>query len=239
MLIETALILGALRSACDVTLAAMGICGSQCDESEIPNGSFSLCASKEEKKTTATPVTKPMRECKYYVNGTIDIPTQTIITAWVEVGSRLCIGDDPPKKVVFKTVTEQLDDIFSAKAQAPQAMREGEGSVEPFQAIRFRVESETQQHSGSLFGEPAKIRFRPVSHRWDFSDGDDGYGTSITKAFGSEGAHYAKARVKFEVDYQTGGDWTYSAAEFWLSSNAVWVRVTDPPRKTLLVNFEG
>lgn len=239
MLVELAILMG-LGGACDATLAALGICSSQCDDAEVPNGSFSLCATKEEKSTSAKPQEKPMRECKYYVNGTIDVPTQTIITAWVEVGSRPCIGDKPVEpKVVYKTITEQLDDIFSARAQAPTAYTDARPRPEPFEPIRLWVEVETQQQTGSLFGEPAKIRFRPEATRWDFSEGSDGYGQSVTIGFSREGENWAQAKVRFSVDYETGGKWTYNAADFWLSSNRIDFLVFDPPRRTLLVTPEG
>lgn len=239
MLVELALLAG-MGSSCDATLAALGICSSQCEESEVPNGSFSLCATKEEKSTTAKPGTKPMRECKYYVNGTIDVPTQTIITAWVEVGSRPCIGDEPVEpKVVYKTVTEQLDDIFSARAQPPVAYTDGRTKPEPFEPIRLWVDVENQQHSGSLFGEPAQIRFRAEATRWEFSEGSNGYGRAVTIGFSSQGSHWAWAKVRFAVDYETGGRWTFDAAEFWLSSNRIDFTVFDPPRRTLLINPEG
>jgi hypothetical protein len=239
MLAELALLAG-LGSGCDVTLAALGICSSQCEESEVPNGSFSLCASKEEKSTTSKPATKPMRECRYYVNGTIDVPTQTIITAWVEVGSRLCIGDEPVEpKIVYKTVTEQLDDIFSARAKPPVAFTDSRTKPEPFEPIRLWVDVENQQHNGSLFGEPAQIRFRAEATRWEFSEGSDGYGRAVTIGFSTQGNHWAQASVRFSVDYETGGKWTFDAAEFWLSSNRINFYVYDPPRRTLLVNPEG
>ncbi len=239
MLVELAILMG-VGGSCDATLAALGICSSQCEEAEVPSGSFSLCASKEEKSTTSKPNEKPMRECKYYVNGTIDVPTQTIITAWVEVGSRSCIGDEPIEpKVVYKTVTEQLDDIFSARAEPPVAFTDARTNPEPFEPIRLWVEVGTQQHSGSLFGEPARIRFRPEATRWEFSEGAAGYGSSVTTGFSAEGSHWARAKVRFSVDYETGGKWTFDAAEFWLGSNQINFLVIDPPRRTLLVPPEG
>ena len=239
MLIELALLMG-LGSDCDVTLAALGICSSQCEDSDISNGSFSLCASKEEKTQSGEVSEKPMRECKYYVNGTIDVPTQTIITAWIEVGSRPCIGDEPVEpKVVYKSVTEQLDDIFSAKATPPVAQTDAPSRPEPHEAIRLWVEVDTQLHSGQLFGQSARIRFRPEATRWEFSEGVDGFGRSVTVGFSTVGNHWAQARVRFSVDYETGGDWRYDAAEFWLSSNRINFSVFDPPRKTLLVGREG
>lgn len=240
MLVEALLVLGALKGSCDVTLAALGICSSQCDSTALATGEFSLCAKKEETKSTGTAKPTPMRECKYYVNGTIDVPTQTIITAWVEVGSRLCIGDEPVEsKPVYRSVTEQLDDIFSAKAQAPVAYRESRDNPEPFEAIHFFAESSDQRQTGSLFGEAAQIRFRPVGFRWEFSDGATGYGRSNTRSFDGEGNHSAQVFVRFEVDYETGGTWHHNAAQFTLGSNLVSVRIVDPPRRTLLVDGQG
>lgn len=234
------LLAGLVRSSCDVTLAALGICSSQCDSAALATGEFSLCAKKQETKTSAASSPAPMRECKYYVNGTIDVPTQTVITAWVEVGSRLCIGDKPVEsKPAYRSVTEQLDDIFSAKAQPPVAYRESSENPEPFEAVHFYAESSDQRQTGSLFGEPAQIRFRPVGYRWEYSDGATGFGRSNTRSFDGEGNHSAQVFVRFEVDYETGGVWHHNAAQFTLGSNLLSIRIVDPPRRTLLVDGQG
>jgi hypothetical protein len=177
-----------------------------------------------------------MRWCSYYANGTIDIPTLSVITAWVEVGSRLCIGDPIPEpKPVYRSLTEQLSDIFSAKISSPVAWRTGPDLPEPFEMVSFFVESSTKTVDGSLFGEPAKIRFRPVGFDWSFSDGKKLSGASVAKGFEEEGNAFGYAEVEYEVDYQLDGSWKYRAAAWSLTSNRVSLKIFDPPRKTLLV----
>lgn len=251
MLVEL-LFAGLLTASCDVSKAAVGNCGSGCNTASAP-GKFSICETKSSKKTTAktkakpkTPAktttavagapAKPQRLCSYYANGSIDNPTITVITAYVDVGSRLCIGDEVPEpKPVYKSVTEQLEEIFSAQISTPRAWFEGSAKPEPFQEVRFLTESAPKTFDGSLFGEPATIRFRPVTFAWSFSDGAGGSGAAVTKSFDSEGAHTAVAQVRYEVDYLQGGSWKLAAASFTLGSNTVSLLVVDPPRSTVLV----
>lgn len=226
-----------LSASCDVTKAALGGCGATCPTS-ITAGSFSLCESKTQKKSSTSTVSKPkpQRLCTYYVNGTIDVPTLTIISAWVDVGSRLCIGDPIPEPVVVvRTVQEELEDIFSARLANPKAWLTSRSKPEPFEPVGFTVESENSVVSGSLFGDPATIRFRPVSFSWTFSDGSRGTGDSVSKFFSEPGRAWGKASVRYEVDYKKSGSWTYDAASWSLTSNTVHLEVIDPPRKTLLV----
>lgn len=223
---------------CDVTKAAMGKCG----ECRSDPGSFSLCETRTSTKpgSTATypspsPKPKPMRSCSYYANNTIDTPTLTVITSWVEVGSRLCIGDEVPKKKVYPSITEQLEDIFSASIANPLAQYFGPRHPEPFEDFVVSVDSETQQVSGELFDNPAVIRFRAVSATWTFSDGTRSSGFSVTKNFELEGSSTAQATVGYQVDYKTGGSWVVAAASWSLSSNQLTIGVVDPPRRTVLV----
>ena len=223
-------------SSCDVTKAALGGCGAPCPGGSSA-GSFTICESKSQKKSTSTtPKPNPQRLCKYYVNGTIDVPTLTIISAWVDVGSRLCIGDPIPEPApVVKTVREELEDAFSARLANPKAWLTSRARPEPQEPVGFEVESFQVTVNGSLFGDPATIRFRPVSFSWTFSDGSKSSGDSVTKVFSQPGKAWGKVSVRYEVDYRKTGAWTLDAASWSLTSNTVNLEVFDPPRKTLLV----
>ena len=246
MLIEFTLGLLATIS-CDVSKAAMGACGAEC---EGPNaGSFTICASQgigsgsistgAGSQNTNQPTPKPTRLCQYYVNGTIDQPTLGLITAWVPVGSRLCIGDVVPEVkpvAVYKSVETQISDQFSADASRPFAWWEPGDELEIDEIGIFHVSSPTIQKTGELFDQSAQIRFRPVGISWDFSDGDSGAGSSYQKSFPEVGNFRAQAFVDYEVDYKIGsGGWVQNAASWALSSNELEILVIDPPRRTLLV----
>lgn len=225
-----------LASSCDVTKAALGGCGTPCPGG-VPAGSFSLCESKSQKKSsTVVTKPKPQRLCQYYVNGTIDIPTLTVISAWVDVGSRLCIGDPIPEPVVVvKTVREELEDIFSARLANPKAWLISRAKPELYEPSEFSVESFDVSVAGSLFGDPATIRFRPVGFSWTFSDGENLNGASVSRVFNRAGKAWAKVSVRYEVDYRKSGSWVIAAASWSLTSNTVNLEIIDPPRKTLLV----
>jgi hypothetical protein len=223
-------------SSCDVTKAALGGCGTPCPGGSSP-GSFTICESKSQKKSSTTvPKPIPQRLCKYYVNGTIDVPTLTIISAWVDVGSRLCIGDPTPEPApVVKTMREELEDVFSARLSNPKAWLTSRARPEPLEPVGFEVESFQVTVNGSLFGDPATIRFRPVSFSWSFSDGSKASGDQVMKVFTQVGKASGKVNVRYEVDYRKTGAWTLDAASWSLNSNTVNLEVFDPPRKTLLV----
>ena len=240
MLIE-ALAAFILSSSCDVTKAALGACGASCSGIQAAPGSFSLCETTTttrpgQSSSGAAPVPKPQRLCAYYANNTIDVPTLTIIQAWVDVGSRLCIGDEVLEKpIVYKPVSEQLEDIFRASVSSPRAWLVGPYDPEPFEEVSFDVDSAVATVSGSLSGKNATIRFRPVGFSWLFSDGSKVQGRNVTHAFQQEGEMSARALVQFEVDYQLNGAWAQAVASWSLSSNQVLVKVVDPPRRTLLI----
>lgn len=225
-----------LASSCDVTKAALGGCGSGCSGTSSA-GSFSLCESKSQKKSSSS-VSKPnpQRLCTYYVNGTIDVPTLTIISAWVDVGSRLCIGDPIPEPApVVRTMREELEDVFSARLANPKAWLNSRSKPEVFEPVGFAVEGFDVSVAGSLFGDPATIRFRPVGFTWSFSDGSKAYGDTVSKSFSDVGKAWGKVSVRYEVDYRKSGGWTMDAASWSLTSNTVHLEIIDPPRKTLLV----
>lgn len=229
------LALSILSASCDVTKAALGGCGP-CPTQAAP-GSFSLCESRSEtSSTTSVLKPNPQRLCQFYVNGTIDQPTLTIISAWVDVGSRLCIGDPIPEPVVVvRTIRQELEAVFSAQLDNPRAWLSARDRPEINEQVGFAVESFQVVVSGSLFGEPATIRFRPVAFDWEFSDGSSARGESVSKVFSEAGKAWAKARVLYEVDYRKSGPWVLDAASWSLPSNTVRLEVFDPPRKTLLV----
>lgn len=240
MLIET-LMAALLASSCDVTRAALGVCGSSCTNVTTTPGSFALCQTTTTTTTGSSGKSNPAKPapqklCSYYANNTIEVPTLTIIKAWVDVGSRLCIGDKVAEKiVVYKPLSQQLEDVFRASIAAPRAWLVGPGDPEPYEEVVFEVDSAALSVRGSLSGKEATIRFRPVGVSWSFSDGETKSGKSVSHAFGLEGSMSARARVQYEVDYQLGGSWTISAAAWPLSSNEVFVKVVDPPRRALLV----
>lgn len=241
MLIEAIAAAAVLLSSCDVTKAALGACGASCAAAPSTPGSFTLCETTTITKpggasSSGPSAPKPQRLCSYYANNSIDVPTLTIIQAWVDVGSRLCIGDTVVEKpVVYKPVTEQLEDIFKASISNPRAWLVGPEDPEPYEEISFEVDAVPVSISGSLSGRSATIRFRPVGFSWSFSDGQSGQGRQIAHAFDAEGDMFARALVRYEVDYQVSGAWSQSVASWSLSSNQVRVRVVDPPRRALLV----
>ena len=236
MLVELGM-LAILTSSCDVTKAALGGCGTSCSQLQPVPGSFSICGTQTTPGSStvgSTPRPKPMRWCSYYANGTIDIPTLTVITSWVEVGSRLCIGDPVPEPIVYKSIGEQLNDIFTAQLAAPVAWRTGVDVPEPFEMVSFFVDSKTTMVPGSLFGRAATIRFTPVSVNWVFSDGQRISGGAVAKGFEEPGQVWGYANVSFQVDYRYDQGWQ-SGASWSLQSNRVSLKVVDPPRRALLV----
>jgi len=230
-----------LSASCDVTKAALGACGASCSSIQTAPGSFALCETTTTTRNNPSPLTmpsapRPQRLCSFYANNTIDVPTLTIIQAWVEVGSRLCMGDKVPEKpIVYRPVSEQLEDIFRASVSSPRAWLVGPENPEPLEAVSFEVESAVATVAGSLSGKTASIRFRPVGFSWSFSDGANGQGRKVTHAFEQEGEVFARAQVRYEVDYQLNGIWSQSVATWSLSSNKVSLKVVDPPRRTLLI----
>jgi hypothetical protein len=245
MLIEIAMLL-MVTTSCDVSKAALGLC--QIDCSITGAGSFTVCANQGQSNQTggssngsspakATP--KPQRLCKYYVNGTIDVPTIGTITAWVDVGSRPCIGDSIPEPKVTsspKSIQSQLEEQFTAVSKTPFAWWEPGSDLEIEEPAIFHVQANSTIEAGELLGQTAQIRFRPVSYSWIFSDGISSSGVKYSRIFLEIGNYRATARVDYEVDYRFDtGPWIQNAASWSLSSNELFVVVIDPPRRTLLV----
>ena len=234
MLIELALYL-----SCNATGAALGGCGQGCPSQT--QGSYSICQEKEvvtKKPGTSTALKpKPKRLCSYYVNGTIDIPTSSIITAWVEVGSRLCIGDPVPEPVVAKprTIADEVSDVFTAHAIRPFAYMNSSGEVEIGEPVGFSVNPGGGNHAGSLFGKSAEIRFWPVAVSWQFSDGQQAQGPQATVSFAEPQLIRATASVEYRIDYRyPAQSWVIGAASSSLTSNQLSLSVIDPPRRSLL-----
>lgn len=241
MLTELVMLL-AVASSCDVSRAALGLCQIECPTSGP--GAFTVCASQTQAPgnqvaSGGTQSPKPQRLCRYYVNGTIDLPTVGIITAWIDVGSRLCIGDEIPEPApaqASKSVKAQLEEQFTAISKNPFAWWEPGSEVEIEEPAMFHVLANTTIESGQLFDQSAQIRFRPVGYFWDFSDGGSGHGQSLERSFAQTGVYRASAAVEYEVDYKIGGgSWIQNAASWSLSSNELSIVVIDPPRRTLLV----
>lgn len=183
----------------------------------------------------------PMRECRYFANGTIDIPTMTVITAWVPVGSRLCIGDEVPKPTkssgsAMSAEEIELRDRFTALAKRPVAWSSPGSQVEIEDEVEFHVQAESELVSGTLLGRPAQVRFRPISARWEVSGGDNFSGFSRRHAFSNPGGHWAEAFVFYEVDYRySSANWVFAAATWELESNKLNIAVIERERRTLLV----
>lgn len=223
---------------------------SQCGNSiacECPGpspGGFSVCAEDSipgESSGGGSGSGSSMRECKYFANGTIDVPTLTVITAWVPVGSRLCIGDEVPEPSSssgsWRSQEEiELRDKFTAFAAQPTAWWSPGGEVEYLDPIALHLEAQSQVVSGTLLGKAAQIRFRPVFARWEISNGQNLVGFHRTHSFEQPGSYSAQGYVAYEVDYKyASANWVLDAAEWELASDKLTIRVIARERRTLLV----
>jgi hypothetical protein len=234
MLIELAILL----SSCSASGASLGICKSECPTAR--GAAYTICAERQTSRTkpvSKPPAPKPMRLCSYFVNGTIDVPTASVITAWVEVGSRLCIGDPPPPepKPRARTIAEEVTDQFTAYATAPFAYLSPSGEVEVGEPVSFGVNTGGGTHGGLLFGSAAEIRFAATSVTWSFSDGQIRSGRFVSISFANPQQITARASVEYRVDYRyLGSGWVLGAANVSLDSNQLNLNVIDPPRRSLL-----
>lgn len=217
---------------------------ASCDCENSTPGQFSVCAEESSGgggSGSGASGGTAMRECKYFANGTIDVPTMTIITAWVPVGSRPCIGDEAPdpnsSEGSWSSQAEiELRDKFTALAQRPLALWGPGGEVEILDPIELRVQAEAAVVSGTLLGRSADIRFRPVAARWEISTGSELYGFHKNHSFDAPGTYIARAFVRYEVDYRhSSANWVFSAAQWELSSNKLAIVVIERERRTLLV----
>ena len=235
MLVELALL-----ASCNVAGVALGSCNSSCPAQG--SNSYTICAIEQQttttkKPTNAKPVPKPKRLCSYYVNGTVDVPTASVITAWVEVGSRLCIGDQIPAPVTPKpkTVAEEISDAFTAFATAPFAYVSPSTEVEIGEVAYFGVNPGGGNHQGELFGKRADVRFVPSGYSWEFSDGQRSRSQNPAVSFADPQELRAVVEVSYRIDYRYPGQaWVLGASSLSLGSNQVSLSVIDPPRRTLL-----
>jgi len=193
--------------------------------------------TKSKPKVTQPKIPKPKRLCSYYVNGTIDTPTASVITAWVEVGSRLCIGDPVPQPAtpIVRTVAEEATDAFTAYATAPFAYFSPNRQIEISEPVGFGVNVGGGSHGGTLFGSPAEIRFIATGVSWRFSDGQTASGRYASVSFSEPQILSAYAIVSYRIDYRyPNASWVTGAAYASLDSNRVSLEVIDPPRRSLL-----
>jgi len=244
MLVELAMLMAA--SSCDINRAAMGLCGG------CPNGSaaYAICATETGGATGSSNLPgssnigpkkpTPMKLCNYYVNGSIDQPTLGIISAWVPVGSRLCIGDEVVEYTPGPSRQERIDteisDRFAASSNLPVAWWEPGDEIEYEELVRFFVDPKNKSVPGTLLGEAATIRFTATRIVWNFSDGGRGTSEAYSREFKKIGSYKAFATVQYRVDYKIGSaNWVLSAATRELKSNVLDVLVVKYPRRTLLV----
>ncbi len=215
-----------------------------CDCTSLNPGEFSLCDEDSADSSdggSLNPGQPAMRECRYFANGTIDVPTMTVITAWVPVGSRPCIGDEVPKpndaSDAWQAKTElELKDKFTAFASRPLAWYSPGGEIEIQDPVEFSVDVDTEVTSGLLLGKTAQIRFRPVAARWELSNNQSLFGFIKTHRFDQIGGYTARAFVKYEVDYKyQSSTWVFAAASWELPSNKLTLSVIERERRTLLV----
>jgi hypothetical protein len=233
MLVELAILL----SSCSTTGAALGICSNECPTAQ--GASYTICAERNTETRSESKVStpKPQRLCSYYVNGTIDEPTASVITAWVAVGSRLCIGDAPPAEYVpvVKTAAEQVREAFTAYATRPFAYLDPSVEAEIAEPVSFGVHVGGGIHRGALFGSAAEIRFVSTGVIWKFSDGQSAAGQSVVVSFEEPQFLSAIATVSYRIDYRyLGSTWVLGASSASLDSNTVSLEVIDPPRRSLL-----
>ena len=230
-----------LATSCSIDSAALGVC--ECG-SERYEGSFQVCATERivgredvASNQPGSSSAKPLRQCSWYVNGSIDRPTLGIITAWIPVGSRPCIGDAPARQAIqSKSVEQEVSDIFGANPRQPKASWNPGGEIEIGVSAQFSVELAAGEFTGTLLGRQARIRFQPIAAEWQFSDGVSREGFEIERNFATEGSVGAIARVRVMASYRfDGGAWQRSDAEIWLRSNQLAISVIEIPRRTLLV----
>ena len=228
-------------------VAAVLMSISSCDLGTSTADSYTICAEKTTttkqqsgSATSPAPKAKPMRLCSYYVNNTIDEPTQTIINAWVPVGSRLCIGDEPPEPAAAgnRTAVSNLvtRDTLTGYSNAPIASWSPGGQLVMMDPATFQVAVNNRTTTGTLLGTSAQIRFTAVSVTWNFSDGGVLSGSGVSRSFSVVDTYAAVASVSYRVDYQiSGSDWVIGASSIVLESNELEIEVIEPPRRSLLV----
>lgn len=236
MLVET------LLTAASCLDSSVDVCDAACSKAQ--GSSYTICAEIRLDGSSEGPweaiqpiIPQPQRLCSYYVNGTIDIPTASQITAWVEVGSRLCIGDPIPAQgtLTKRSYTEEVTDAFTAYAIDPFAYFNPNRQFEVLEPVRFGVNVGGGSHGGTLFGSPAEIRFVATNVGWRFSDGQSARGRYVSASFSKPQMVSAYAVVDYRIDYRyPNASWVTGAAFASLDSNRVRLEVIELPRRSLL-----
>jgi hypothetical protein len=221
-----------LAASCDLIAAGLGVCG--CASSATSELDYQLCAVQKVESEQTVSQDRPRRWCKYYSNGTIDVATPIFIEAYVYVGSRLCIGDQPQTQGV--SIDDELRGQLRARSGTALATWSPGGELEIDEIATFDVSFASKTVSGTLLDRSATIRFTAVSHRWVFSDGDRATGQRVEKSFYDPANQSAQGYVRVRVDYRfADGSWVVGAMEGEIASNRLELRVIERPRKTLLV----
>lgn len=220
---------------------------SSCNPGSSTPDSYTICAEKSESSSSRSssnkpyqPKAVPMRLCSYYVNNTIDQPTQSVINSWVPVGSRPCIGDLPAPEVepVAKSITKSqiTRDTLTGYSNTPVASWSPGGELVILDPAEFFVAVNNRTTTGTLLGSSAQIRFTANSVQWSFSDAQTKTGVRVSRSFQAVGGYQAVATVQYRVDYRiSGGSWVMGASTVSLKSNVLQVEVVEPPMRTLLV----
>jgi len=211
--------------------------------------SFTICAERVERSSsqssikagTTVPKATPMRLCSYFLNSSIDVPTFGVITAWIPVGARSCIGDIPPEPpVASKSSSSQsvnsIKESLTGFSNRPVAYWDPGGQLEVTESGQFNVTVNNRTTTGQLLGQTAQIRFSATSTSWQFSDSVTLSGSSVSRVFEEVGLFLATAKVNYQVDYRFAGQaWVIGATVITLSSNELEIEVIEPPRRTLLI----
>jgi hypothetical protein len=220
-------------ASCDLIAASLGACG--CASSVDSEIEYRICAEQKISVEQAAPKDKPRKWCKYYSNGTIDVPTALFIEAYVYVGSRLCIGDRPPT-TSGRSLNEDLKDQLAARSGSAIASWLPGGELEIDAPADFEVVFANKAVTAQLLGREATIRFTATRFRWVFSDGDRAFSAAHQKAFEKAEGQTAQAFVGIRVDYRFSDQpWVIGALEAEIPSNLLRLDVVEKPRRTLLV----
>jgi hypothetical protein len=127
-------------------------------------------------------------------------------------------------------------DEFAARVPTPQLLL----SPGPFRVaaeIEFRVATSTAVTAGTLLGQAAEIRFRPVASVIIAGDGTSLRGFGATHRYREVGLYLAQAVVTYQVDYRLGsGSWVLNAAVLDSVSNTVSVQILERRKRTLLID---
>jgi len=177
--------------------------------------------------TPAAPATGVSRPATPATGAARPAPTAT---------QQVATGSSPATSVSTpaSSITEQ--DAFAAQVPSPR-LTLVTSPVRVGAAAQFRVSAVPVINYGSLLGQPAEIRFRPVSAVIRPGDGAALSGFSATHRYQAVGWYLARAVVGFQIDYRLGsGSWVLNAATLDSSSNSVRVEVLEPRKRSLLVD---